>query len=60
MGEHDVFGDREAKAGASGFAGAGFIDSIEAFEEARKMFGGDTRTEVLHTKFYGVRNGTCA
>ena len=36
---HDVLGDGEAKAGASGLTRAGFIDAIEAFEEARQVFG---------------------
>ena len=51
VGEHDVFGDGEAEAGATGFAGAGFIDAIEAFEKARQMLGGDAGAEILHIKF---------
>jgi hypothetical protein len=60
VGEHDVFGDGEAEAGASGFAGAGFIDAIEAFEQARQMFGGDAGAEILHKEFDGVGNGAGA
>ena len=55
VGEHDVLGDGESEAGAAGFAGAGFVDAIETFEEARKVFGGDAGTEVLHEEFDGVR-----
>src|SRR5258708_33506470 len=40
VGEHDVFGDSEAEAGAAGFAGAGFVDSVEAVEEARQVVPG--------------------
>jgi len=54
--EHDVLGDGKAEAGASGLAGPGFIDAIEAFEQARKMFGGDAGTEILDEKFDSVRN----
>ncbi len=57
VGEHDVFGDGEAEAGASGFAGAGFVDAIEALEEARKVLGGDAGAEILHEEFHGVGNG---
>ena len=32
--QHDVFGDGQAKAGASRFARAGFIHAIEALEQA--------------------------
>ena len=32
MGEHDMFGDGEAKTGASRFAGTRFVDTIEALE----------------------------
>ena len=35
VGDHDVLGDGQAQAGASGFAGAGFVDAIETLEEAR-------------------------
>src|ERR1700733_16092121 len=56
VGEHDVFGDGKAKAGASGFAGAGFVDSIEAFEEAREMFRGNACAEILHEEFDGMGN----
>ncbi len=60
VGEHDVLGDGEAEAGASGFAGAGFVDAIEAFEEAGKMFRGDAGAEVLDEEFYGAGNGAGA
>ena len=57
MGEHDVLGDGEAEAGASGFAGAGFVDAIKAFEQAGEMFGGDAGAGVLNEEFDGVGDG---
>ena len=57
MGEHDVFGDGEAEAGASGFAGAGFVDPIEAFKETGKMFEGDAGAKILDEEFDGMRDG---
>ena len=60
VGEHDVLGDGEAEAGASGFAGAGFVDAIEAFEQAREMLGGDAGAEILDEEFDGVGNGAGA
>src|SRR5271155_2837196 len=56
MGKHDVLGDGEAEARASGLAGAGFIDAIEAFEQARKMLGGDAGAEILDEEFDSVGN----
>ena len=49
--QHDVLGDGEAEAGASGFAGAGFVDAIEAFEEARQVLGGNAGAEIAHVEF---------
>lgn len=60
VGEHDVLGNGEAEAGASGFAGAGFIDAIETFEEARQVLGGNAGPEVADEKFYSVGNGARA
>ena len=57
MGQHDVLGDGEAEAGASGFAGAGFVDAIEALEQAREVLGGNAGAEVLDEEFHGVGNG---
>ena len=48
VGAHDVLGDGEAEAGAAGFARAGFVDAVEALEEARKMLGGDAGAEVAN------------
>ena len=56
--QHNVFGDGEAEAGASGLARAGFIDAIEALEEAGEMFRGNACAEILDEKFYGTRSGT--
>src|SRR5579872_254746 len=55
MGAHDVLGDGEAKAGASGFAGAGFIDAVEALEEARQVLRGNAGSEVTHIKLDALR-----
>jgi len=41
---------------AAGFAGAGFIDAIEAFEQARKVLGGNTGAEIPNAEFYSVWN----
>src|SRR5579864_5108927 len=51
MSQHDVFGDGQTQAGAAGFAGAGFVDAIKAFEETRQVLGGDSRAEILHIEF---------
>ena len=56
MGEHNVLGNGKAKAGASGFARAGFVDTIEAFEQARKVLRGDARAKILDEEFHGVGN----
>ena len=57
MGAHDVFGDGEAEAGAARFAGAGFIDAIEAFEEARKVLGRNAGAEITDIKFDAAVGG---
>ena len=54
VGQHDVFGDGKSEAGASGFAGAGFIDAIEALEETREVLGGNAGAEILYAEFDGV------
>ena len=56
VGEHDVFSDGEAEAGASGFARAGFVDAIEAFEQAREVLGSDAGAEILHEELDCMRN----
>ena len=56
VGEHDVLGDGKAETGTSGFARAGFIDAIKAFEQAREMLRGDAGAEILDEKFDSVRN----
>src|SRR5579864_4812057 len=57
VGAHDVFGDGQAEAGAAGFAGAGFIDAVEAFEEAGQMLGGDSSAEIAHVEFDAAFGG---
>ena len=37
VGEHDVLCNGEAKTCASRFAGAGLVDAVEPFEEARHV-----------------------
>src|SRR5579859_1242970 len=54
VGAHDVLGDGQAEAGAAGFAGAGFIDAVKAFEEAGQMLGGDSGAEVTHIELDGA------
>ena len=56
VGQHDVFGDGEAEAGAAGFAGASFVDAIEALEETRKVLRGNAGAEIPHTEFDRARN----
>ena|SRR5580700_6260717 len=51
MSEGDVFGDGKSQAGAAGLTGSGLIDSVEALEEAWKVFRGDARAEVADIKF---------
>ncbi len=58
MGADDVLGYGEAEAGASGFAGAGFVDAIEAFEEAWQMFRRNARAKVAHEEFHAMVGGT--
>ena len=60
VGEHDVLGNGEAEAGASGFAGAGFIYAIETFEEARKVLGGNACAEIADEEFDRMGNGARA
>ena len=57
VGEHDVLGDGETEAGASRLAGTSFVDAIETFKQARKVFGGDAGAEVLDEEFDCVGNG---
>jgi len=54
VGQHDVFGDSQAEAGASGFAGAGFVDAIETLEQAGQVFGTDACAEILDIEFNAV------
>src|SRR5579864_3255778 len=54
-----MFGDGEAETGASRFAGAGFVDTVEALEQARQVFGGNAGAEIadveLDAAFYRPR-----
>ena len=51
VGQHNVLGDGQAKAGAAGFARTGFIDAVEALEQAGQVFAGDAGAEILHVEF---------
>ena len=60
VGQHDVFGDGQAEASTAGFAGAGFVDAIEAFEQSRQVLGGDAGAEILNKEFNTANCGTRA
>ena len=49
-----VLDDGEAKAGAAEFAAAGFIDAVEAHEEAGLVVMGDAHAGVAHEEFHPV------
>src|SRR5215469_12899701 len=51
VGAHDVLGDGQAEAGTPGFAGAGFVDAVEALKQARQVLGGDARTVIANIEF---------
>jgi len=55
--ERDVFGDGKSQAGTAGFTGSGLIDSVEALEEAWKVFRGDAGAEVSNVKFNAALAG---
>ena len=46
MGLHDVAGDREAQAGAAGFAGTGGVYPVKALENSLLLCLGDSNTRV--------------
>ncbi len=60
VGQHDVLGNGKAEAGAPGLAGAGFVDAIEALEQAREVLRGNASAEVLDKEFDSARNGAGA
>ena len=45
-----VFGDGQAEAGATVVAGAAGIDAVEAFGQARQVFGGDAGAGVAYAE----------
>ena len=47
-------GNGEAEAGATGLAGAGFIYTVEALEDAVEMLKGDSLAEVADTELDGL------
>ena len=47
VGLDDVLDDGQAQAGAAGLAGAGFVNAVEALEDAVEVLGGDAGAEVL-------------
>src|ERR1051325_11982328 len=51
---HDVFHDRQAKAGAALFAGTGFVDAVKSFEHALERFRRNARTVVAHANLDGA------
>jgi hypothetical protein len=54
---HDVFDDGEAESGAAGFAGAGFIEAIEPFEDALQGIGREAGAVVLDLDVDGLGVG---
>ena len=52
--QHDVFGDGQPQSGAAGFAGAGFVDPVEALEQAIQMLGRNTGAKILNIEFDAV------
>ena len=52
VGLHDVLDDGEAEASPAGFARAGFVDAIEALEDALQMLGGNAGAEVLNGELH--------
>src|ERR1700756_869928 len=51
VGQDDVLHNSQPQTGAARVARTGFIDAIEALEDAVQMLRSDAGTEVLHKKF---------
>src|SRR5258707_5428387 len=51
VGQHDVFGDGQPQAGAAGFARAGFIYAIKAFEKPGQVFRWNAGAEIAYVEF---------
>src|SRR5579871_230528 len=51
---HHILGNCEAEAGSSGLPGTGFINPVEAFEDAVEVFGGNSLAKVADTELDGV------
>src|SRR5579871_3468775 len=51
---HHILGNCEAKTGASGLSGTGFVDPIEAFEDAVEVLGSNSLTKVADAELDGI------
>jgi hypothetical protein len=51
MVQHDVLHNGETEPGAASLAGAGFIHAIETLEQAGKVFGRNSGSEIAHVEF---------
>src|SRR5277367_4401069 len=50
---HHMVCNCQTKASPPRLSGAGFVDSVETLEDARKMFGGDAGTKVADAELDG-------
>ena len=57
---HNVLHDGQAKAGAAGLAGAGFVDPVEALEDAAQVLLRHALAEVLDAELDDVVDPLCA
>src|SRR6185369_16252061 len=60
VGEHDVLGNSQAKAGTAGLPGASFIHPVETFEQTRQVFGWNAGTKVADEEFHSGWGGAGA
>src|SRR5882762_1197932 len=56
----NVLHDREAKAGAAGFARARRIYPVKAFEESRVVLVRNSFPEIAHIEFHHLAVGSCS
>ncbi len=54
LGLHHILGNGEAETGAAGLPGAGFVDPVEALEDAVEVFGGNSLAKVADAELDGV------
>src|SRR5579863_5984385 len=51
VGEHDVLGDGQAEASATGLSGAGLVHAVKPFKQSRQVLGGNAGAEILNVEF---------